>query len=251
MCTAVFKNRFLLRTVDRIGDIGEHYVIGTERYIGGVIRNNYGEIWIDGINKYGLVTALLNYRREMTNECTNKPNSMKLHPGRLVQFLLENCRNVHEASEAAMSIELTCDAPEIYPHFIIADADGKCAVLESDSIQENPIGVLTNAPSLKEQIRYYKEQKTKVTEFYSSRSRFCRIADFRQLVRIKSVEDCFNLLTTVALPEGVDKRKGYRTVLRSVMSCDSMTYSYAEGCSGKIKTVSMNGNFDISMEETK
>ena len=251
MCTAVFKNQMLSRTVDRIGSTGEHYIICRENYIGGVIRNDFGEIWIDGMNEHGLMTALLNYRKEITDECIHGESKIKLHPGKLVQYLLENCRNVREASDAVLSLELTFDAPEMYPHFIIADRAGGCIVFESNRVYENTWGVLTNAPSFPEQTENYKMHTAGRNDFYSSESRFSRMVYLSERVKTESVMDCFDLLTAVMVPKGADDRPEYRTVLRSVMSADSMTYSYAVGCSGRIRTVSADGEFEISVKEDK
>ena len=249
MCTAVFKNQFLFRTVDRIGSIKEHCIIGRKNYIGGVIQNNYGEIWIDGINKHGLMTALLNYRKEIANECDGSKNRIKLHWGKFVLYLLENCRDVKDASNAIMSLHFSSDGPEMYPHFIITDKIGRCIVFESGKVYENTYGVLTNAPSFTEQVEKLKMCTSDRNDFYSSESRFSRIAQLSKRVKIQSIGDCFDLLTAVTLPEGADDRPGYRTILRSVMSSDSMTYSYAVGGSGKIKTQEFNGNFHIAVNQ--
>lgn len=249
MCTAVFKNFFLSRTVDRVGRIDEHRIIGKENYVAGVIRNDYGEIWIDGMNKHGLMTALLNHRKELTNECSCGKNRIKLHPGKIVLHLLENCRNTREASEAVLSLKLTSDEPEMYPHFIIADKSGECIVFEGGKVYENKPGVLANAPSFPEQIKLCSTNMANENEFYSSESRFRRMSWLSKRTKTESVSDCFDMLTVVAVPEGADHRPGYRTVLRSVMSADSMTYSYAAGCSGKIQSVSVGSEFDISLKD--
>ncbi len=222
-------------------------MIGTGNCVGGVIKNSFGEIWIDGMNSYGLMTALLNYRKEMTEECAKVKNRIKLHPGKLIPYLLENCRNTLDASETIASLELTADFPEMYPHYVIADKRGKCVVFENGKVYENTFGVLTNAPSFPEITECLKENSFDKTDFYSSESRFVRVAHLRERVRVGSTSDCFDFLSSVSLPDGADDRLGYRTLLRSVMSADDMTYSYAEGCSGIVKTVSANGIFEIQM----
>ncbi len=245
MCTAIFKNSFLARTVDRIGSIDEHFIISRNGYIGGIIRNTYGEIWIDGMNSYGLMAALLNYRKELTNESSYSTDSIKLHPSKLVPFLLENCHNTKEVSRAVSSLQLTYQEPEMYPHYIIADKSGACCIYENGKVFDNPLGVLTNAPSFPEQLSLLKAQEICSDDFYSSKARFRRIAMLQERVKIQSVSDCFDLLTSVTVPQGADKRHKYRTVLRCVMSQSTMTYSYADGCSGNIKSVLAAGDFEI------
>ena len=54
MCTAIYRDGILARTVDRTAEGGEHFAVVRENYAGGVIRGAFGEIWIDGINGSGL-----------------------------------------------------------------------------------------------------------------------------------------------------------------------------------------------------
>lgn len=245
MCTAIFKNSFLARTVDRIGSIDEHFIISKNGFIGGVIRNGYGEIWLDGMNRHGLMAALLNYKKEMTRESSYDSRKATVHPSRLVPLILESCKDTDEAKSALLSLRLTHNEPEMYPHYIFAHKSGSCFVYENGEVYQNSLGVLTNAPSFPKQVSLSKLQSKADTDFYSSTARFSRMALLKDQVSIQSTYDCFDLLTSVAVPQGADKRHGYRTVLRCVLSGSDMTYSYAVGCSGSIKTVSAEDEFEL------
>lgn len=229
MCTAIYRDGILARTVDRTVEGGEHFAVARENYAGGVIRGEFGEIWIDGINRSGLTAALLNYRKDVAAECEECGEREKLHPGRLIPRLMQCCRDVRDAREFLGGVSLGEDMPVMYPHYIIGDASGACIVYESGRVIDNPWGVLANAPSLREQSEHLCAvmEKGSIVWDHTSRSRFCRASWLRMHGKDHSVSGYFALLDALAVPVGMDPRENYRTVLKTVMCAADCSYSYS------------------------
>jgi len=239
MCTAIFRDGILARTVDRDGLLSEHFTVVREDYAGGVIRGQWGEIWIDGLNKSGLKIALLNYRKELTEEIHGSDDGIEtIHPARLIVHLLRSCADTKEACRMLASFRLSEDMPRMYPHYMIGDDSGRCIVYESGRIYDNTVGVLANAPSYPEQAELLSAltDSGKVCPWdHTSESRFCRAAWLRSHAELDSAEDCFALLDTLAVPKGMDPRKNYRTLLKTVMH--NGMYSYEDEKSRTVKSV--------------
>ncbi|MBQ4353553.1 MAG: linear amide C-N hydrolase [Clostridia bacterium] len=233
MCTAIYANQTLARTVDRQGSIAEHRVIGLEHFIGGVIVTDDRKIWIDGINDAGLMIALLNYRRELTRESTDcgKAERTRLHPGEVIPAVLSRCTDTAQAAAYLGSVSLTEDAPVMFPHFILGDRNGHCIVFENGKILENPLGVLANAPSLCEITASLPDLSAPHPDIVwnmSSESRFARAAWLRSHCRSADTDTAFmNILDAVSVPVGADERPGYRTLVRAVLSANRGTYAFS------------------------
>ena len=258
MCTAIFIDGILARTVDRDGLLGEHFAVVRENYAGGVIRGDYGEIWSDGVNRNGLMTALLNYRKEMDREIHSfREDSEKIHPARLIPRLLGECGNTDDAEKLLRTMELSEDMPAMYPHYIICDAAGKCIVYESGRVCENPLGVLANAPSYGEQTERLctlKESGHPLPWDHTSFSRFCRAAWLREHAdKPVTMSDCFALLDALAVPKGMDPRKNYRTLLKTVMSASDGTYSFADEENRTVRSVRIGecGSWPVKSCDTR
>lgn len=225
MCTAMYQNNTLARTVDRQGSIEEHRVIGKKRSVGGVILAEgfaeSGEIWIDGMNAGGLMMAMLNYRRELTDESARPAENTKIHPGALIPAVLDVCDNTADAADFLASVTLTDEAPAMFPHYILADTAGNCIIFENGKAIANPLGVLANAPSFDEQMRLLPDLTAELPEIVwnvSSESRFQRAAWLKTHARLQTAADFMHLLDSVSVPDGADPRKGYRTLVKTVMS---------------------------------
>lgn len=230
MCSAFFHHTTLARTTDRQGALDEHSITAGKNMIGGTIVTPQGKIWIDGINASGLMIALLNYRKEMTAETAGSSYKIEIHPGRLIPAVLESCANAETAAGFLQSVTLTADEPEMYPHFILADKAGNCAVFEDGQVIQNPLGILTNAPSFTEQLQYLPDlsaDSPAIPWNYSSEARFRHLAWLKKHVRKpQTYTDFMNILDTVSVPDGADPRKNYRTLVKTVMSADEGVYAF-------------------------
>lgn len=256
MCTAIYNNDGILgRTVDRTGRSAEHFVFSGDGIVGGVIRNSYGEVWIDGMNSCGVMAALLNYRRENRELFCDrrKLSPAVVSPAVLVREILASCSDVREAEALLGGIELSDDKPEMYPHYIICDF-GRCIVYENGKIYENPLGVLANSPSFGEMLRLHErveEGVEKIIWDHTSESRFLRMAQLRKKTPLDEIRDVYAALNSVSVAEGFDPRENYRTVLRNVMSAKDGLYCTAEGCAGCVRYVELGKEGVFSLEECK
>ncbi len=244
MCTAIFWNGYLARTVDRQGNCREHRILIKDGYMGGVILTHSDPIWIDGLNERGLAIALLNYEKDLSYPQSAKPNpAFRLHPGQLIPYLLKRCGTVKEAAPLLREIALSADAPEMYPHFLLADTAGECAVYEGGNVLFHPLGVLANAPSLDAQMGLLPDLTARdalISWDHSSPSRFQRMAWLKHhAVPPASQGDCMELLATVTVPAGMDPRPGYRTLLRVVLCPEQGLYTYSTACGQSAKTLSL------------
>jgi len=248
MCTAIYNNNGILgRTVDRTGALNEHFVFSGDGIVGGVIRNSYGEVWIDGMNTCGVMAALLNYRRENRERFCDR---REVSPAVLVREILENCSDVGEAEALLSGIGLSDDEPRMYPHYIICDS-GRCIVYENRKIYENPLGVLANAPSFGEMLALRDRVKAgeKIIWDHTSESRFLRMAHLCEKTHLDGIGDVYAALNLVSVPEGFDPRENYRTVLRNVMSATDGLYCTADGCAGCVRVVKSGKKGVFSLEE--
>lgn len=256
MCTAVFWNGFLARTVDRQGSCKEHRILIKEDYMGGVILTHSDPIWVDGLNKRGLSVALLNYEKDLSYDRAADPgHAHRLHPGQLIPYLLKRCGSVAEASPLLREIALSADAPEMYPHFLLADTAGDCAVYEGGRLLVHPLGVLANAPSLDAQMSLLPDLTARdalISWDHSSPSRFQRLAWLKHhAAPPASVADCLSLLATVTVPAGMDPRPGYRTLLRVVLCPKKGLYAYSTDCGQNLRTLSLGRAGLYSPDEEK
>ena len=249
MCTAVYNNEGILgRTVDRTGSSAEHFVFCGGGFAGGMIRNAFGEIWIDGMNEYGLTAALLNYRKEVREE---KIGRRKISPAVLIRELIENCKNTDDAGAMLREIELSCGEPEMYPHYMICDTDGGCIVYENGKIYKNPVGVLANSPSFGEMLALHDRMAAEERIYWdhTSESRFLRMAHLRKRTPLAGIDGIYAALNSVSVPMGFDPRENYRTVLRNVMAPERGLYCTAEGCSGCVRCVRLGKKGVFSVNE--
>ena len=252
MCTAIFERSTLARTVDRVGSLREHRIEGTGDMIFSKILTPDGDVFIDGMNDRGLMTALLNFEKDINDTLHfNSSTKTGVHPARLIPLILEGCTSVKDAEKLLSDVLLTEDAPKMYPHYIICDRFGGCIIYENGRTEENPYGVLANAPSFHVQSANLSEisrEKPQIPWSYTSESRFQRIAWMKAHgTRFSSPTDYMNLLDTVAVPEGMDPRKGYRTLIRSVMCAETGNYSWSTENNRSVRSVSLGtkGIFEI------
>lgn len=115
-------------------------------------------ITLDGFNEQGLHVGLFYYPSGYAQYMKYSPEvaSETVAPWELGTYLLSNCANVEEARAAVKTVVVPPVVEShmgIVPgvHFVVTDAAGKSMVIEPTGgelkIHENPLGVMTNAPS--------------------------------------------------------------------------------------------------------
>jgi choloylglycine hydrolase len=117
---------------------------------------------VDGLNEKGLAVGIF-YFPDYTKYQTVAADAIgkALASWELPLFLLGTCANVPEATAAARNVRVSdvrLAAIDFVPafHYVVHDAAGRCAVLEyvhgELTIHDNPLGVVTNAPTFDWQV---------------------------------------------------------------------------------------------------
>lgn len=116
-------------------------------------------LFYDAVNEHGLCAAALNFVgfTHYQADATDKDN---IEHFEVIQWLLSQCRTVADARELLGRINITGDPfsqtlPPSELHWFIADKTESITVecvKEGLRVYDNPVGVLTNAPSFDEQI---------------------------------------------------------------------------------------------------
>lgn len=110
---------------------------------------------VDGFNEKGLAAAIF-FFPDYAKYQKNAKAENAVAPWEIPTYLLNNCANVQEAVEAVKKVSVgevvLKQLGMVLPcHYMVADAGGNHVVLEyidgKLNIHENPLGVITNAPS--------------------------------------------------------------------------------------------------------
>ncbi len=251
------------RTYDQFGDLRANQVIkvpqGTKcearlqpgqsrpgRYgYTGMAVLGFGEpILVDGVNGAGLMGALLHYPGYAVYRDLDEAGKTRVHPGRLLCWLLSQCAGVEEAAEMLAAVTLSdepVDGKPLPAHYIFSDRSGESIVVEPDenglNIHRRTIGVLANSPDYRwhrTNLRTYvgvtnrpKQPQIiagmEVREFgerlgggfglpgdYSSPSRFVRLSYMKEFAvrgkdELDGVSRMFRTFALVDIPEGLVK----------------------------------------------
>lgn len=214
----------------------KYAMLGTGRGIAG----NY--IFTDGINEHGLAIAELYLRGVVYNKKDVKGKN-NLAPWEFLNWTLGNYKSIADLEKDLKNIRIVdkeipiMNAP-IPLHFILADVTGRVAVIEPTTgelkLKENPVGVMTNTPTLEwhiQNLRNYVHVQPKqyspknfgefnATPFsqgtgtsglpggFTPSHRFVRAAFFKEYINEAIDEDeaitnIWQILNTVRIPQGV------------------------------------------------
>lgn len=272
------------RTVDRAGESAEHRITavgrgvkcarrlsGEERYATGCLAYagltidvtkhlpNAEKVWVDGINERGLMIALLNFPTETAEKHENSPAD-SIHPARIIPHILSRCETVEMA--ASVMERLTADDSELpmQAHFLLYDRCGESVVAEpcrdSFKIYRHTEGVLTNAPELPRHMENWRKfsENQELPGDFSSESRFIRLMHIKSRAvkpktEAEAVSKMLENLAPVAVPDGLDERKQYRTMFTTVMSAESRTYYITSAENHRVKAVRAEDLQDNEVKE--
>lgn len=121
----------------------------------GAGRNIGQYLNVDGVNEAGFAAATL-YLTESKYADKTVDGKANIAPHEVIPYLLGNMHSVSELRDKLADINIVA-APNkfmggiVVPlHWVVADASGDCAVLESDAdglqLYDDPVGVMTNSP---------------------------------------------------------------------------------------------------------
>ena len=281
MCTAVslsHENRhFFVRTLDLEYRYEESVTILPRRYplrftnstqIGdhpallgmAYVKNGY-PLYYDAMNEHGLCMAGLAFSGFCTYASASDTDGHCIAPWELIPYVLTRCHTVDDAKrllqDAVLAdIPFSDTLPNQPMHWMIAGPTA-CAVLETDGkirLYDDPIGVMTNAPSFLEHLAHLGQYRHLTPHpkldratgrlmrgmgalglpgDWSSPSRFVRAAFLRRHMRCHTAEEAFSLADSVKVPRGASLSEDGRpivTVYSAVMEPQRMAYYFrAEG----------------------
>ncbi|MCX6277320.1 MAG: choloylglycine hydrolase family protein [Bacteroidetes bacterium] len=199
----------------------------------------------DGMNEKGLSVSVLWYESDMQYQTVAPADSGKaLAQVMFADWALANFSTVDEVKSAISKVKVffysdpTKMKMPVTVHFIVYDANGGCIVVEYDkgqcNIYDNPLGVMTNAPSLPWQYTNLRQYiglenvnpiPVKVGGFtfsptghgdgmfgipgdYTPPSRFVRLAMFENFVTrqpdaASNLNLCQHIINTFSIPFGI------------------------------------------------
>lgn len=263
------------RTVDRAGTALEHRItavgrggkcagklIGEERCATGCLAYagltidvtkylpNAEKVWIDGINERGVMMALFNFSVESKENCDKLPAD-SFHPSRIIPHILSRCETVEMAASVLERLTADDSGLPMQVHFLIYDVGGESVVAEpyknGFKLYRHTDGVLTNEPEFTKHMenwRKYRENQNLSGDF-SSESRFIRLMHIKSRAvkpktELEAVSKMLENLSPVTVPDGLDERKQYRTMFKTVMSAESRIYYVTAEENHRIKAVKIS-----------
>ena len=292
MCTAITlntrsSNYFLARTMDLSYDVTPQLIVMPRSHTwdgtldGVTLTNVYrfmglGQItdgppsFFDGVNENGFSVAALFFKGYARYEHSpvRSPNGT-IAATDFTHYLLGQCGSVDELPPLLKNVRIsgTIDPAigSVAPlHWIAADRDGACAVIESTErgveLISNPIGVMTNSPDWRwhmTNLRNYTDVSLAQTEKvmwggvplipfgeaagttglpggFTSPERFVRTAYLKTHIpkpenNETAVVECFNILSNVFIPRGAavtGRGAYYHTKYTAVISLNTLQYFY-------------------------
>lgn len=116
----------------------------------------------DGINAHGLAVQKLTFSNTSEYASQIDNNKLQLAPFEFVLWLLGNCRSVADIIEKLPTVQLMTDEFSLMKygrndlHYSATDRTGRLISIEPLAghfvVKENPVGVVTNAPKLENEI---------------------------------------------------------------------------------------------------
>lgn len=203
----------------------------------------------DGINEHGLMGITNSFSGFNLYDNKVKPGKINISSLDYLNYALANYKSVDELVKDLPNIHIStkdhCGKEVICPdfHFMFADATKRCVVVEPKKKElvyyENPYQVMTNSPGLESHIRKLKKliDLDNLEDFNSAKdlpggydptSRFIK-AFYLTKMHVKPINYkealsyCYNILSTVAMPNGFVRNKKYNstTYTRYICAYDS------------------------------
>ena len=313
MCTAITlqsgqKENYFGRTMDfSFGIEPEVYVVyqNYEWYNaidGQVFSDRYGFLGIgqesegilaffDGVNEKGFAAAALYFAGCAEYGTRIGAGKEPVASVDFLHYILGKCASVDELGTLLQKVSLIGLQDPVTEtvaplHWIAADANGKCAVIEQTKrgleLFENPIGVLANSPGFQwhmtnlrnylgvspRQDREAVWGETRLTPFgqgggtgmlpggYTSPERFVRAAYQKTHVpatksRRDAIVSCFHIMDGVTIPKGVvitDRNTCDYTKYTAFINTNTCEYFFKTYDNSRITTVSLWENYRYSAQ---
>lgn len=299
MCTAMTyktKDHYFGRTLDIECCYGEELVLTPRQYpfsfrMDEAMNSHYGilgmaavragyPLYFDGMNEMGLGMAGLNFPGFA---CYFPPNKEKRNvtPFELIPLVLGTCKTVEEARKLLKEVNVchisfSEEMPLTPLHWMIADKE-KAIVAESVKdglkVYDNPVGVMTNAPSFNYHMTHlcdYMHLSNRMVENrfgfdalkaysrgmgamglpgdWSSASRFIRAAFVKmnstaEKSELSSVGQFFHMMAAVSVPKGcmqLEDGQYQITAYTSCMNLDRKVYYYTTYENNRLTAVNLH-----------
>jgi len=304
MCTSIFTEtddtkHFLARTMDFPFPLeavpiylprnfhqelsNNHSLENKYGFVGSGRKLDETYIFADGINEEGLAIAELYLPGESVYNKGPVDGKINIAPWEFINWVLGNFKTINELDSALNDVRLIeKKAPlinELPPlHFIIGDVEGNLIIIEPKGgkleMQENPVGILTNTPTLDwhiENLRNYtnirpnqfsqKKYGLHITEpsppesgtlgipgGYTPFQRFVRSAFIKEHIKKPENEDemvsnAWKILNSVYIPKGIiitDYEYDYHTQYVAGMSLETKTYYFTLYENDQINKIEIN-----------
>lgn len=234
----------------------------------------------DGVNEKGLAVAELYLPGEVYYAERASEEHTNLAPHEFILWLLGNFATIDEIEKELSTIKLVEKAAPVLNfvtplHWIITDKSGKCVVIEPTDetlfLKDNPVGVMTNTPSLEwhianlrnylhvrpkqfDAVKFGEYQATAFSQGtgtsglpggFTPPERFVRAAFFKEYIEVAEneedgVNNAHHILNTVRIPKGIvitaDQAVDYSQYV-GAMCNESGTYYYSSYDSHQIVKV--------------
>lgn len=178
MCTSITlqsedKINFLARTMDFGFELNGLPIVIPRNYAStfhfeGTSKTTYAFVgtgqkigreymFADGVNEKGLAIAELYYLNEASYQTSPVEGKINLTQDEFLTWVLGHVASIDELKEVIKQVEMIGVSNPLLSvmsplHFIVSDKTGKCVVIETNNetltIKDNPVGVMTNSPTL-------------------------------------------------------------------------------------------------------
>ena len=245
-----------------------HAILGMSHVAGGY------PLYYDAMNEHGLCMAGLNFEGFARYGVTGQDSIAAFE---LIPWVLGQCGNLNEAHALLQNLSITDEAfspelPTAKLHWLLADRTGALtieALADGLRIWENPVGVLTNAPSFDEQLRHlaafmHLSPRQPHNHIYpecdltlhslgmgamglpgdlSSPSRFVRAVFTKSHAERGGVEQFFHLLDAVRQTKGCCRTEDNELEFTRYSSCcdiEKRRYCYVTDTNRRITAIAMD-----------
>lgn len=246
----------------------------------------------DGINEHGLSCASLYFPGEAVYSKTGIEEKIVIAPHEIPLLILTEYRNIAELEK---NIENICIAEALVPllgvvtplHWILTDTTGRSVVIEPTgltlSIQENPVGVMSNSPELNwhlknlnnyvnispKQVEDKQVGNQEIHPFgqgtgtlglpgdFTPPSRFIRTVFFKAAIEQatneeEAITNCWHVLSTVRIPKGIVMKKNNDfdyTQYVAAMCSESKTYYFSNYENNRIQKIQLTSKIVDELDE--
>jgi len=250
-------------------------------------------MFADGVNEKGLSIAELYYLNEASYKTEPVQGKINLTQDEFLTWVLGNIESIQDLRNKIKDIEIIGVSSKLLNvvtplHFIVSDKTGECVVIETNNqeltIKDNPVGVMTNSPTLEWHLtnlnNYLSIQPTNYSNKQldnhmlkpfgqgsgtyglpgglTSPERFVRATYMKTYTvkgqtELETLNSIFHILNTVTIPKGVNiKDDGHNdyTQYRAAFNLTDLTYYFNPYHTQEVFSVKLTEELSESSEPT-